>query len=334
MRRTHQRRGLAAVGAIAALSLLVACGGDDSSAASGVAENEDGTTSLTVATVASDSGSQAFYADAEGFFEEQGLDVTINVVANVPELAAAVESGDAQFALTSPTSVASASAAGIGFQIVAGGAVYTEDNPGVWVMVPEGSDITSVEDLEGASVAVNALNTMPHLSTLATLDDAGVDTASINFVTLDFTQVGQAFESGQVDAATVTAPFNAQIEADGLGSVLTVPYDAVNDKQDFYNTIWFGQKSLVEDNPELVEKFQAALAETNAWANDEANADARKAILQENTQLTDETLETLQLLQFGDEVSEDMIQPVLDVMSRFEVLPKPVEAKDIIAQVG
>jgi ABC-type nitrate/sulfonate/bicarbonate transport system substrate-binding protein len=333
MRRTTPRSA-AAVIAVAALSLLSACGGDDASTGSEATENEDGTTSITIATVGSDSGSQAFYAEKQGFFEDHGLDVTVKIVANVPELAAAVESGDAQFALTSPTSVASASAAGIGFQIVAGGAVYTEDNPGVWVMVPKGSDITSVEDLEGKSIAVNALNTMPHLSTLATLDDAGVDVKKNNFVTLDFTQVGQAFESGQVDAATVTAPFNAQIETDGLGTVLTVPYDAVNDRKDFYNTIWFGQKSLVEKQPEVVEKFQDALADTDAWANDPANEKERKAILQEYTSLTDETLGDLQLLQFGDEVTDEMIQPVIDVMTRFDVLPKPVEASDIIAQVG
>lgn len=334
MRRTTQRRTGVAATTAALLVLASACGGGDSSAASGVSENEDGTTSITIATVGSDSGSQAFYAKNKGFFEEHDLDVTVNIVANVPELAAAVESGDAQFALTSPTSVASANAAGIDFRIVAGGAIYTEENPGVWVMVPSGTDISSVEDLEGKSIAVNALNTMPHLSTLATLDDAGVDVDSINFVTLDFTQVGQAFESGQVDAATVTAPFNAQIETDGLGSVLTVPYDAVNGREDFYNTIWFGQADLAEEEPELIESFQAALADANAWANDPANEEERKSILQEYTNLTDETLTDLQLLQFGDEVTDEMIQPVIDVMSRFEVLPKPVEAPEIIAQVG
>lgn len=330
--RRNFKRSAPLVAALAALALLSACGSDDGGA--GVSANEDGTTSITIATVGSDSGSQAFYAEKKGFFEDNGLDVTVKIVANVPELAAAVESGDAQFALTSPTSVASASAAGIGFQIVAGGAVYKEENPGVWVMIPKGSDITDVKDLAGKSIAVNALNTMPHLSTLATLDDAGVDTDSINFVTLDFTQVGQAFESGQVDAATVTAPFNAQIESDGLGTVLTVPYDAVNDREDFYNTIWFGQRSLVEKNPELIEKFQAAIADTNAWANDEANEEERKQILQEYTNLTDETVGTLQLLQFGDLPNEEMLQPVIDIMRRFEVLPKPVEAADIIAQVG
>lgn len=324
-----KRFALGPIAATAALCLLTACGGDGNDA---VEESEEGTYSITIATVGSDSGSQAFYAENQGFFEAEGLDVTVQIVANVAELAASVESGDAEFALTSPTSVASASAASIDFEIVTGGAVYVEDVPGVWIMVPTDSEIDSVEELEGMSIAVNALNTMPHLSTLATLEDAGVDVDAIDFVTLDFAQVGQAFESGQIDAATVTAPFNYQIESDGIGSSLTSPYDAVNERQAFYNTVWFGQGSFIESNPEVIERFRAALDATNTWANDVANVDERKQILQEYTELSDDTLEQMELLQFGSEVTIEMIQPVIDVMARFEVLPTEVEADSIIAK--
>lgn len=312
-----------------AMSALAACGGESSGTSA--AENDDGSTTITLATVASDSGSQAFYGDELKFFEKQGLDVKVKIVANVPELAAAVESGDAHFALTSPTSVASASATGIPFRIVAGGAIYTKDNPGVWIMAPKGSSATSPKDLNGASIAVNALNTMPHLSTLATLEDAGVDPKKINTVTLDFTQVGQAFESKQVEAATVTAPFNYQIESDGIGTTMLSPYDAVNDGKDFANTIWFGKEDFVQDNKDVVDKFRAAIKETNAWANDPSNEKERKSILQKQTNLTDKSLKEMQLLQFGDEATPEMISPVLDLMERFEVLPKPVEADSIIA---
>lgn len=316
--------------AVLAMSAMTACGGESSGTPA--VENEDGTTSITLATVASDSGSQAFYGDELDFFKDQGLDVKVKIVANVPELAAAVESGDAHFALTSPTSVASASATGIPFKIVAGGAIYTKDNPGVWIMTPKGSSASSPKDLGGASIAVNALNTMPHLSTLATLEDAGVKVDSIDTVTLDFTQVGQAFESNQVEAATVTAPFNYQIESDDIGTTMISPYDAVNDGKDFANTIWFGKEDFVQDNKEVVEKFRAAIKETNAWANDSANEQERKDILQKQTNLTDESLESMQLLEFGDEATPEMITPVLDIMERYEVLPKPVEADSIIAE--
>jgi NitT/TauT family transport system substrate-binding protein len=253
-------------------------------------------------------------------------------VAGVPELAAAVQSGDAAFALTSPASVAAASASGIPFQIVAGGVLYTKEDPGVWLMVSDKeTGIKSIEDLEGKSIAVNALNTMPHLSTLAALDDAGVDVSSVNFVTLNFPAIGQAIQSGQVPAGAVISPFTDQQEAAGIAHRLVSSYDSVNGGKDWLNTIWFGREDFIADNPGTIKKFQAALRDTNAWANDDANLDERKEILQKYTSLPDDAIAALQLSPYGDEVTPELIQPVLDVMYRFKALEKKMSAEDIIA---
>ncbi|MGY1805827.1 ABC transporter substrate-binding protein [Blastococcus sp. SYSU D00669] len=326
-------RRLAAVAAAAAL-LLTACGGGDDGGGSGGGGGEGGggTSSITIATIAGDSGAQGFLADEKGFFEDNGLDVEVTIVAGVPELAAAVQSGDAAFALTSPASVASASASGIPFQIVAGGVLYTKESPGVYLMVAEqATDIQSIEDLEGQSVAVNALNTMPHLSTLAALDDAGVDTGSVNFVTLNFPAIGQALESGQVPAGAVISPFTDQQEAAGIARRMGSPYDAVNGGEDWLNTVWFGREDFIEANPETVQKFRDALRDTNAWANDEANVEERKQILQQYTDLPDDALAILELSPYGDDVTPELIQPVLDVMLRFDALQEEMSAEDIIA---
>lgn len=324
---------LAGVVAAAAL-LLSACGGNsggDKASASG-GSGGGGTNTITIATIAGDSGAQGFLGDKKGFFKKEGLDVTVKIVAGVPELAAAVQSGDAAFALTSPASVASASASGIPFQIVAGGVLYTKAEPGVWLMVGDkDTDIKSIKDLKGKSIAVNALNTMPHLSTLAALDDAGVDVKSVNFVTLNFPAIGQAIQSGQVPAGAVISPFTDQQKAAGIAHRLVSPYDAVNGGKDWLNTVWFGRKDFIADNPGTVKKFQASLRDTNKWANDKANVNERKQILQKYTSLPDDALAALELSPYGDDVTPALIQPVLDVMYRFKALQKKMQAKDIIA---
>jgi NitT/TauT family transport system substrate-binding protein len=332
MMASREGRKLAAVVAAATL-LLTACGGGDDDSGSGNADADaSGPQSITIATVAGDSGAQGFLADEKGFFEANDLDVEVKIVAGVPELAAAVQSGDAAFALTSPASIASASASGIPFQIIAGGVLYTQETPGVYLMVAEqATDIQSIEDLEGQSVAVNALNTMPHLSTLAALDDAGVDVASVNFVTLNFPAIGQALESGQVPAGAVISPFTDQQETTGIARRMGSPYDAVNGGEDWLNTVWFGREDFISENPEAVERFQAALRDTNAWANDAANIEERKQILQKYTDLPDDALAALELSPYGDDVTVELIQPVLDVMARFDVLQEEMDAEDIIA---
>ncbi|HEV7755102.1 MAG TPA: ABC transporter substrate-binding protein [Mycobacteriales bacterium] len=322
-------RGRKAVGLLAGLALVAgaaACGGSGNDSAAGGNK-------ITVATVAADSGAQGFLAKEKGFYKAQGLEVEVQIVAGVPELAAAVQSGKAQFALTSPTSVAGASASGIPFRVVAGGVKYTKKKPGVWLMVADrAKDVKSLKDLGGKSIAVNALNTLPHLSTLAALDDAGVDVKKVNFVTLNFPAIGQALESGQVPAGAVVSPFTDQQEAGKIAHRLVSPYDAVNNGEDFLNTVWFGKEDYIAKNPEVADKFRAALRDTNKWANDPANETERKKILQKYADLPDAAVAALELSPYGDEVSAELLQPLLDVMYRFEALKKPMKAETIIAK--
>jgi ABC-type nitrate/sulfonate/bicarbonate transport system substrate-binding protein len=321
---------------MALLLTAAACGDtDESQSADTAAAGSDCADKLTVATVSADSGAQGYLAKENGFYEDNGLDVEVKIVAGVPELAAAVQSGDAQFALTSPTSVASASAGGINFRIVAPGVLYTEDEPGTWLMIANrATDVQSVEDLAGKSIAVNALNTLPHLSTLATLDDAGVDVSTVNFVTLNFPAIGQALESGQVPAGAVVSPFTDQQEAAGIAKRIVSPYDAVNDKEPFLNTVWFAKEDYIAANQACVEQFRQSIADTSEWSNEEANLAERKSILQEYTDLSDEAVASLELSPYGTEVTEDLVQPLLDVMERFGALDEPMEAQTVIAQIG
>jgi NitT/TauT family transport system substrate-binding protein len=252
-------RGKTAGALLAGLALVAgvpACGGNSDD--SGADSNK-----ITIATVAADSGAQGFLAKEKGFFKTHGLDVEVQIVAGVPELAAAVQSGKAKFALTSPASVASAAASGIPFRVVAGGVKYTKEKPGVWLMVGERANgVKTVKDLAGKSIAVNALNTLPHLSTLAALDDAGVDVKKVNFVTLNFPAIGQALQSGQVPAGAVVSPFVDQQEAGKIAHRLVSPYDSVNNGQEFLNTVWFGKEDYIAKNSEVAEKFEHTIMVT------------------------------------------------------------------------
>ncbi|HEY0484775.1 MAG TPA: ABC transporter substrate-binding protein [Mycobacteriales bacterium] len=324
------RRGRKAAGLLAGLALVAgvaACGGGSSDSGSGNGNK------ITIATVAADSGAQGFLAKEKNFYSAHGLDVTVQIVAGVPELAAAVQSGKAQFALTSPTSVASASASGIPFRVVAAGVKYTKAKPGVWLMVADrAKDVKGVKDLAGKSVAVNALNTLPHLSTLAALDDAGVDVKKVSFVTLNFPAIGQALESGQVPAGAVVSPFVDQQEAGKIAHRLVSPYDSVNGGKDFLNTVWFGKEDYIAKHAAVAEKFRAALRDTNKWANDPANAQERKKILQKYASLPDAAIASLELSPYGDEVTPELLQPLLDLMYRFKALKAPMKAETIIGK--
>ena len=287
---------------------------------------------LTIATVATNSGAQGFLGKEKSFFTASGLDVNVKIVAGVPELAAAVASGQAQLALTSPASVASAHVQGIDFKIVAPGTRYTYAIPGTLLMVSnKATSITSVKNLAGKTIAVNAFNTLPHLSTLALLDDAGIDTSKVNFVKLDFPAIGQAIESGQVDVGVVVTPYVEQQEAANISHPLTSPYNAVNHGQPFLETVWFGKGDYIANNAETITKFRSAIANTSAWANNPANSKERKRILEKYAGMTPGSLADAQLEGYGIKVLPGEIQPIIDLQVRFGALKSTFKAEDIIA---
>ncbi|GAA4542545.1 ABC transporter substrate-binding protein [Pseudonocardia xishanensis] len=319
------RRLLATVVSCAAAALtLAACGGGAQNVT-----GDDGRIALTLATVATDSCAQSFIGEKQGIFAAHGIDVTLDVVAGVPELAAAVTSGQADLACSAPTAVASGINQGLPFTMIAPGIEYRKDNPGSFLMTPAGSSITSVSQLAGTTLAVNALNTLPHLSTMAMLQDAGVDPASVTFVNLAFPNIGQALETGQVQSGVLQPPYQDDMEANG-GRKLASPYDAVNGGNPFVYTVWFGTKDFAAQNPAAVTAIQEAMAEVSTWSNDPANADTRRAILAGATGQDPAVVARSALSYYGTELTPELIQSQLDLQRRFGTLPKELNAADLI----
>lgn len=326
MTASHRMRRLVATVAactVAALT-LAACGGGAQTVT-----GEDGRISLTLATVATDSCAQSFIGVDQGIFAAHGIDVTLDVVAGVPELAAAVTSGQADLACSAPTAVAGGISQGLPFTMVAPGIEYRADNPGSFLMTPAGSPITEVPQLAGTTLAVNALNTLPHLSTMAMLEAAGVDRGAVTFVNLAFPNIGQALETGQVQSGVLQPPYMEDLEANG-GRRLASPYDFVNDGKPFVYTVWFGTQQFAAQNPEAVTAIREAMAEVSTWSNDPANADARRAVLAEATGQDPAVVARSALSYYGTELTPESIQSQLDLQRRFGTIPADLNAADLI----
>lgn len=322
---TGRRPLAAAATALAAALTLAACGGGPAAAT-----GPDGRITLTLATVATDTCAQAFIGRDRGIFAEHGMDVTVNVVGGVPELAAAVTSGQAQLACSAPTAVASAVNQGLPFTMVAPGIEYTKDNPGSFLMTTGDSPVTGIAQLGGTTVAVNALNTLPHLATMAMLQDSGVDPAGVTFVNIAFPNIGQALETGQVQSGILQPPYQQDLEANG-GQRIASPYDFVNGGEPFVYTVWFGTEDFAAANPEAVRAVRDAMTEISVWANDPANADARRAILATATGQDPAVIARSTLCTYGTALTPDLLQSQFDLQRRFGTLPGPVNAADLIA---
>src|SRR5690606_20950242 len=184
---------------VAAL-VFSACGddsGDDGSAdqpqRAGDGERTPEQSDLMVGIIPIANLTPLYVAQQEGFFEERGLNVETTAGTGGSALTAALQGGSLDIAYSAYTTVLQAVPAGFDLRVVAHQNSAQEEPPdGSAIITSADSDIEDVSDLEGARVAINALNNVNYLTVRAFLDENGVDSDSVEFVEVPFPNMGDA----------------------------------------------------------------------------------------------------------------------------------------------
>jgi NMT1/THI5 like protein len=220
-------RIIAAVCAVVALAVTAAACG--SSAASATKRDRVEKPDVTVAVVPATSVAGLYIAQQRGYFAQAGLHVKIVPVASgvnaLPELVrGSVDVDEGQW-----TSDVAAEAAGAArLRVLApgnSGGIALEQ-----VVVPPGSPVTTVGQLRGKTIAVNALKGLAVLLTSNVLNSYGVNPASVHFVVIPFPAMAAALTAHRVDAAFMTEPFlSGAEEANGVVPLFDIDQGAAHD---------------------------------------------------------------------------------------------------------
>jgi NitT/TauT family transport system substrate-binding protein len=292
-----------------AAAALAGCGDDDGGGGGG----GGGPASLKVGVLPIADVAPLYVGMDQGFFKEEQLTIKPQVMQGGAEVTAAVVSGDMNlgFAATEPLIVAKSK--GVPVEIVTQGnqAAATEAEAWDGLMVKDAS-IKEPTDLEGKTVAVNALKSMPELCARAVLADEGVDVDAIDFVEVPFPEMTAALEAGRVDAATAVEPFVSQAkaaDARSLGSYLTglEPKLTVG--------TYFGTTQYIESNGDVAERFASAMNKSLDYAQQHPEA-AREAIAG-YTEIPPEVAKAMKLSFWGTDLNRPSIERIADEAERF-----------------
>jgi NitT/TauT family transport system substrate-binding protein len=91
------------------------------------------------------------------------------------------------------------------------------------IVIPAGSQIRSVQQLRGATIAVNALGGLAVLVTDIMLKTYGVDPSAVHYVVMGFPDMGAALAAHRVDAAFIAEPsLSAAEDNDGATPLFDV----------------------------------------------------------------------------------------------------------------
>ena len=231
------------MGLLLATTLLTACGSKQ--------ESVDGLTEVNMAFCTFSGYSPMFIAQEQGYFEDAGIHMNIQVIEDESTYASLITKGDIQFLATAQDPNIKMFANGAASRYV----LTMDESFGADALVAvEG--INSLDDLKGRSVALDKSASSYYFFLKALEDGSSLTEDDIDVQDMgDTTEAGVAFIGGQVDAAIMWEPelSNALAEVAGAHTIVTsADYpDAISDSL-------VVNASYAEEHPEIVEAVKEA----------------------------------------------------------------------------
>ncbi|MEV7692729.1 ABC transporter substrate-binding protein [Microbacterium sp. NPDC089189] len=306
-----------AVIAAAGTMCTAALAGCSPSGSEAESAGSDETRTINVAVLPTSNMAAVYLGVQEGFFADEGLELNMTTVGGGAEMIAGLQAESFDFVVAGYVPIFAAAANGLPLAIISandvGGATPDEE----WQALVVGADSSaqSAEDLEGAKIGVNALKGVAEATIRASLQEQGVDDTTVQFVEIPFSEVPAALSNGTVDAAFGSEPFITTTLGDG-GRIIDTP--SFNLGENFPNGAWATSAQLAERDPELVDRFTAAITESLAYAAD--NDDAVRAILPTYTALTPELAAEIRLPIFRSEIDREQLDTLTGILTEFGVV--------------
>ena len=310
------------------LALLAAgCGDDDDGdTTAGDEGTEEELTPITVGVIPIGGMAPFFYGLEQGYFEEEGLDVSTEIGFGGAEFVPAVLSGEQQFAVGEYLSLMIARENGVGLQVVSNltnGAESPDRGTDALLVAPD-SGIDSVEDLAGKTVAVNGLQGIGEVGLGAILDEHGLDPSSVSFVEVGFPEMNAALAAGEVDVAWNVEPFITLGEMDGLVNLLDPMYET---EPSLPVGLVFGSEEWLGENPEVAAAFHRALQRSLDAASDE---EAMREAIAANTETPPDLAEQIALDNWQPEIDRDKLVILGELATRYGILEEEPNLDELI----
>jgi NitT/TauT family transport system substrate-binding protein len=273
MPRSRLRSRLVALGAVALLLALGACGtAAPPSGATAALGLELTTLRVGVLPIVDTAAVQR--AQSAGYFAAEGLDVRLQPVLGgasaVPQLIA----GELDLSWSSWTTVVLSQQQGAGrFRILDAG--YTAAPKSFQLLTRPGPTISRPQDLVGKVVAVNTLNSITDLMGRSALRDSGIDPKQVHFVEWPFPNMLEALRTREIDGAVLPEPYLTQAVAQ-LGAVSVL--DAASGRAaDLPIAGLAATTEFANRNPHTLAAFERALDRAQADMADRGVVDATLA---------------------------------------------------------
>ena len=298
------RAPLAAVAGLVATTILAASCGSGSSPGGTESKN------VTVAALPVVDTAGFFIALKDGFFRQQGLNVSYRLVAQSTTALAAMISGSVDIiGGGNYVSYIEGEARGaFKVRLLADGTACAPHSFSILTLPRSG--IKSPAGLAGKTVAVNLTSNIQTLAANAVLQADHVNTASVKYVAVPFPQMASALAAGRVDAISVVEPFATGAEKT-LGAT-EVSDQCAGPTASLPLSGYFATQSWTQQNPATARAFQRALDKGQALAN--SNPALVKQVLPSYSKISPQRASAIHLGSYPSVPDASRLQRIADLM--------------------
>ena len=202
-------------------------------------------TAVRLATLPIDGTALAYYAKDLNYFQDAGIDVTIENISNGAVIASAVIANSIDIGWTNIISLAAAHKHGLPGTIIAAGGIHTPGSLATQLMVRKDSPLRTASDLTGKVIGCTGLANVGQFGPELWIDKNGGTSSSVKFIEVPLPELPAALQAGRVDAAWLAEPFISAAEP--FARTFATCFDAVAPR--WMLGAWFTTPGLGEHAP-------------------------------------------------------------------------------------
>jgi NitT/TauT family transport system substrate-binding protein len=219
-----------------------------------------------------------YVALTEGFFEEEGLDVSIINTKGADKTMAALLSNEADIGLMGPE--ASVYVYNQGKEDYAVNFAQLTQRDGSFLIGREKDDNFTFDKLKGKSILGGRKGGVPEMTLEYVLKKNNLDLEKdVNIrIDIQFSVMAGAFTSGTGDYVTLFEPVATSLEKEGKGYIV-----ASIGKESGYlpYTCYSSKKSYIKKNPDIIQKFTNAIYKSQQWVKTHSSEEIARSISRE-----------------------------------------------------
>lgn len=309
-----------AAGVCLALGAAGTVGVSAGSAATAHKSSKPKLTKLTVGSTSALQNVGLYLGTENGGFAKNGLSVKPVVVTSGQQAVPELLHGQIQFTAADPLGAIEAIKAHIPLEIVAPGGIVSpnpkDDDTGLLV----NSSITSISQLNGKTIAVNAIGGFAQLAAEASIDKEGGSASSIKWVELGLPQMIAAVQSGQVDGAVEAEPFVSAGKAAGLKDLLGVSAESMAGVPQI---VYVTSTAYAKSHPQIVKAFVKSIYADNAALSKSPSLIAKVGV--KSTQTSASQIKQTVLPSFSAKhLTLGAMSVLLQQMTKYNILTSPI----------